>query len=70
MESDPLTPSGYFSEFSWYSLDDDGPPQTSVTLFEGPQMRVAPEELPPAYREEAQSPEDSPDTRADLLAST
>ena len=68
MESDPMTPTGYFREFSWYSLDDDDPQEMSVAPFEGPKMRVAPEEVPKAYRTEAQSPEDSPDTRADLLA--
>ena len=65
MESDPLTPSGYFSEFSWYSLDDDdGPREMGMAPSEGPQMRVAPEELPLVYREETQSPEDGPTTRA------
>jgi hypothetical protein len=65
MESDPLTTSGYFSEFSWYSLDDDDPREMSMAPFEELQMRVAPEELPLAYREKAQSPEDDAATRAD-----
>jgi hypothetical protein len=64
MEQDQLTPSGYFDDFSWHSVDEDDGRDAPSDPFEAMLVRAAPHELSDALREEAQPPRDSPDNRA------
>jgi hypothetical protein len=41
MELDELEPTGYFSEFSWHSFEEDGPPDTTADLRDGIQLLAA-----------------------------
>jgi hypothetical protein len=38
MEMDDLAPTGYFSEFSWHSFEEDGPPDTTPFAFDLPRL--------------------------------
>jgi hypothetical protein len=40
MEMDDLAPTGYFSEFSWHSFEEDGPPDTTPLAFDVPHLLV------------------------------
>jgi hypothetical protein len=41
MELDELEPTGYFSEFSWHSFEEDGPPDTTSDLRDDMQLLAA-----------------------------
>ena len=43
MELDELTPTGYFSEFSWHSFDEDEPADALPNPFEDTQLLATPD---------------------------
>ena len=43
MELDELTPTGYFTEFSWHSFDEDEPADMLPNPFEDAQLLSTPD---------------------------
>ena len=41
MDFDELEPTGYFSEFSWHSYEEDGPPYSPFEPSDNGQLLVA-----------------------------
>ena len=56
MELDELTPTGYFSEFSWHSLDEDEPADLLPNPFEDAQMLATTQDVSRAAIEDDGSP--------------
>ena len=65
MELDELTPSGYFSEFSWHSFDEDEPADLLPNPFEDAQMLATPNVASRAAIEDDGSPGDQQSSVAD-----
>jgi hypothetical protein len=65
MELDELTPTGYFSEFSWHSFDEDDTADALPNPFEDVQLLATMHDAPRAAIEDDGSPWGQQDSVAD-----
>jgi hypothetical protein len=65
MELDELTPTGYFSEFSWHSFDEDDPADVLPNPFEDAQLLATPDVVSLAAIEDNVSSGDQQNSVAD-----